>query len=110
MNNKAKQIISRETYGSVPYVMVLSYLLDKGMENVKQIVDAQIDMLEGNGMMTKSFVQDLVKAARAVARECDQNDVVRLFKSDWCCSGEVYDPELDQFVTDTDDDYEEEET
>lgn len=103
MNNKAKRIIRRETNGSVPYTMVLSYLLSKGTDFTKQIVDEQIDSLEENGMMTKTFIQNLVKAARAVARECDQNDIVRLFKSDWCCAGEVYDPDLDMFITDLDD-------
>ena len=51
--------------------------------------------------MTQSFVQKLVRTAREVVRNCDQSDIVRLFKSDWCCVGEVYDPDLDQFVTDT---------
>ncbi len=98
--NKAKAICDREGRG-IPYVMILSYILEKGQTMIGSITDEQIAELEGNGLMTQSFVQKLVRTAREVVRNCDQSDIVRLFKSDWCCVGEVYDPDLDQFVTDT---------
>jgi hypothetical protein len=31
---------------------VISYIMDKGMSNVKEITDEQIKKLEGNGLMT----------------------------------------------------------
>lgn len=99
-NNKAKEICSRVGRG-IPYVMILSYILEKGQTVIEKITDEEIEELEGNGLMTQSFVQRLVRTAREVVRNCDQSDIVRLFKSDWCCTGEVYDPDLDQFVTDT---------
>ena len=99
-NNKAKEICNRVGRG-IPYVMILSYILEKGQTVIEKITDEEIEELEGNGLMTQSFVQRLVKTAREVVRNCDQSDIVRLFKSDWCCTGEVYDPDLDQFVTDT---------
>lgn len=41
---------------------VISYIMDKGMSNVKEVTDEQIEKLEGNGLMTpeeiKSFVED----------------------------------------------------
>ena len=105
MTNKAKKICD-QTANGIPYVMILSYILDKGQATISQIEDSDIEELEGNGLMTKDFVQNLVRAAREVVLNCDQSDIVRLFKSDWCCAGEVYDPDLDQFVTDVDsDDY-----
>ena len=97
--NKAKEICD-QTANGIPYVMILSYILDKGQATISQIEDSDIDEHEGNGLMTKDFVQNLVRAAREVVLNCDQSDIVRLFKSDWCCAGEVYDPDLDQFVTD----------
>ena len=100
MKNKAKAICDREGRG-IPYVMILSYILDKGQTIIKEITDEEIEELEGDGLMTQPLVQRLVKTAREVVRQCDQSDIVRLFKSDWCCAGEVYDPDLDQFVTDT---------
>lgn len=96
---KAKQICDKEGKG-IPYVMILSYILDKGESTIREITDNQIEELEGNGMMTKNFVQGLVRTAREVCRQCDQSDIVRLFKAEWCCGGEVYDPDLNQFVTD----------
>lgn len=94
---KAKKIIDKEANG-VPYVMVISYILDKGESNVVKITDKQINDLKGNDMMTKEFVQALVRAAREVCRNCTQSDIVQLIKAEWCCNGEEYDPDLGQFV------------
>lgn len=96
---KAKEIIDRTAKG-IPYVMIISYILDKGQSVISGITDDDIDALEGNGLMTADFVKGLVRAAREVVTKCDQDDIVRLIKAEWCCSGEVYDPDLDQFVTD----------
>ena len=96
---KARDVCNREAKG-IPYVMIISYIIDKGQSVISEITDEEIDALEGNGLMTADFVKTLVRAARAVVKECDQNDIVRLIKAEWCCSGEVYDPDKDQFVTD----------
>lgn len=96
---KAREICNREAKG-IPYVMIISYILDKGQSVIAEITDEEISALEGNGLMTADFVKGLVKAARAVVKECDQNDIVRLIKAEWCCAGEVYDPDKDQFVID----------
>ena len=104
-NNKAKEICNRVGKG-IPYVMILSYILDKGQTIIKGITDEQIENVEKVPMMERSLVQGIMRTAREVVLNCDQSDIVRLFKSDWCCAGEVYDPDLDQFVTDTEaDDY-----
>jgi hypothetical protein len=102
---KAREICNREAKG-IPYVMIISYILDKGQSVIAEISDDEITALEGNGLMTADFVKGLVRAARAVVKECDQNDIVRLIKAEWCCAGEVYDPDKDQFVID--EDYDEE--
>ena len=96
---KAREVCDREAKG-IPYVMIISYIIDKGQSVIKEITDGEIDALEGNGLMTADFIKGLVRAARAVVKECDQNDIVRLIKAEWCCTGEVYDPDKDQFVTD----------
>lgn len=103
---KAREICNHEAKG-IPYVMIISYIIDKGQATISQIEDADIEALEGNGLMTADFIKGLVRAARAVVKECDQNDIIRLIKAEWCCSGEVYDPDKDQFVTDEkEEDYE----
>lgn len=96
---KAREICNATAKG-IPYTMILGYILDKGQSMIMKIEDSDIDALEGNGLMTKEFVQGLVRAAREVVRNCDQSDIVRLFKAEWCCAGEVYDPDKDQFVID----------
>ena len=96
---KAREICNREAKG-IPYVMIISYILDKGQSVIAEISDDEITAIEGNGLMTADFVKGLVRAARAVVKECDQNDIVRLIKAEWCCAGEVYDPDKDQFVID----------
>ena len=47
---------------------VVSYIMDKGMSNVKEITDEQIEKLEGNGLMTQDFVQSLVRCAKRICR------------------------------------------
>ena len=96
---KAKQIIDANGRG-IPYVMVISYILEKGQDVISAITDEQIEAINGNGLMTKDFCQTLIRTAREVVKNCDQNDIIRLIKAEWCCSGEVYDPDLDQFITD----------
>lgn len=99
MELKARKICDEVAKG-IPYVTIISYIIDKGQSAISEITDDEINALEGNGLMTTDFVKGLVRAARAVVKECDQSDIVRLIKAEWCCSGEIYDPDKDQFVTD----------
>ena len=48
---------------------VVSYIMDKGMSNVKEITDEQIEKLEGNGLMTQDFIQSLVRCARRICND-----------------------------------------
>ena len=96
---KAKEICNRVAF-NVPYVMIISYILDKGESMIRRIKDEDIEKLEDNGFMTADFQKAIVRAAREIAQNCDQSDLVRFIKSEWCCSGEVYDPDLDQYVND----------
>lgn len=51
---------------------VLQYLCEQvGIDNAKEITDAEIDAIEGNALMTKAFCQAMVRCARRIARECD---------------------------------------
>ena len=81
-NLKARTICDKEAMG-VPYPMIISYILDKGESFIYEITDEQIDALEGNGFMTEDFVKALVRAAREVVRNCNQNDIIRLIKAEW---------------------------
>lgn len=97
---KAREICKREAF-NIPIVMICSYILDKGEAIISNITDDDIEKIEGNAMFAPEFLKQMVRAARAIVKECDQSEIVRLFKAEWCCAGEIYDPDLDQFVTDT---------
>ena len=57
------------------FVMSVSYLLDYGFRRVAEITDEDIEQFEENGLMTKEYVQDLVRTAREIARECKNNPI-----------------------------------
>lgn len=69
------------------FVLALSYIGDKGIVNVKEITDEQIKNLDGNGLMTQDFVQDLVSKAREICRVVD--NPAELFQ--FCQAEDVYD-------------------
>lgn len=94
---KAREICDREAKG-IPYVMIISYIIDKGQDVIAEITDEDIDNIEGNAMMTADFCKGIVRAARAVVKECDQNDIVRLIKAEWSLNGEVRHPYEDRLV------------
>lgn len=48
-------------------VMSMSNLISKGIEFMQNITDEDIEQLEGNGFMTKDFVQELTKRTREMS-------------------------------------------
>lgn len=64
---------------------VISYIMDKGIENIKEITDEEIKNLEGNGLMTQNFVQSLVKCARRICNECEWIELIEFIRLHlWC--------------------------
>lgn len=55
--------------------MAIAHYCDIGYRNAIKITDEEIESLEENGMMTKEFVQDLVRTTREIARECGNNPI-----------------------------------
>lgn len=60
------------------FVMAITYLMDIGYRNAKEITDEEIQNAEGNFLMTKDFCQFLMKTARQIATECEITDVYQL--------------------------------
>ncbi len=48
---------------------VFSYIMDKGIEFIKQITDEDITEIKGNGLMTDDFSQSLVRCASVLERQ-----------------------------------------
>lgn len=70
---------------------VVSYIMDKGMSNVKEVTDEQIKKLEGNGLMTQDFVQSLVRCARRICIECEWIELIEFIRLYLWCTPTVHD-------------------
>ena len=70
---------------------VISYIMDKGIENVKKITDEQISKLEGSGLMTQDSVQSLVRCARRICNECEWIELVEFIRLHLWCTPTVHD-------------------
>lgn len=59
---------------------VFSYLMDKGIENIREITDEQIEKMEGNGLMTQRFAQSLVRCAKRICNECEWIEIIEYIR------------------------------
>lgn len=71
--------------------MVFTYLMDKGIENIKEITDEQIEKMEGDGLMTQQFVQSLVRCARRICNECEWIEIIEFIRLHLWCTPTVHD-------------------
>ena len=67
---KVREIIRKE-FDSRMEMAVVTYILDNGWEDLKEITEEDILKVEGNGLMTKEFCQALVRASVRICKECD---------------------------------------
>ena len=70
---KVRNIINEEFDGRME-IAVVTYILDKGFENLKEISEEEILKVKGNGLMTDRFCQTLVRAAVRICKECNEID------------------------------------
>jgi len=70
---KVRNIIRKE-FDSRMEMAVVTYILDKGWENVKEITEEEILEVKGSAFMTDDFCQCLVRAAVRICKECDTFD------------------------------------
>lgn len=83
--------IIEEEFDSRAGNMVFTYLMDKGIENIKEITDEQIEKMEGNGLMTQRFVQSLVRCARRICNECEWIEIIEFIRLYLWCPPVVHD-------------------
>jgi len=77
------------------FSMAVTYICDIGYRNVVDITDKEIDELEGNGLMTQSFVQMLVRLAREISGVIESPteliqfcDAMGVFETEYYTNGE----------------------
>lgn len=82
MNVTMKRIADmiKDEMGAEYETLVVSYIFDKGYSFCKGITDADIAEIEGNGMMTKEFVQSLVRCARDLTDEFELSDLMKYIR------------------------------
>ena len=85
-NNSALETIYDNNRLDV-FVMAVSHLMDIGFRAAMKITDDDINALDGNGLMTKAFVQDLVRLSREIALACESPTELMVF----CNKYEIFD-------------------
>ena len=70
---------------------VFSYIMDKGIEFIKQITDEDIAGIKGNGLMTDVFSQSLVRCARRICNECEWIEMIEFIRIHLWCTPTVHD-------------------
>ena len=70
---------------------VIAYIMDKGIENVKEITDEEIKNIKGNGLMTAEFLQSLVRCARRICIECEWIELIEFIRLYLWCTPTVHD-------------------
>lgn len=83
--------IIEEEFDSRAGNMVFTYLMGKGIENIKEITDEQIEKMEGNGLMTQRFVQSLVRCVRRICNECEWIEIIEFIRLYLWCPPVVHD-------------------
>lgn len=75
-NNAGQKVrnIIRKEFDSRMEMAVVTYILDKGWENIKEITEEEILEVKGNAMMTDEFCQALIRTAVRICKECDMFD------------------------------------
>lgn len=73
---EVKRIYNGERTGV--FVMATSYLMGIGFQNALKITNTEIEEVEGNGLMTKEFCQELIKIAREIATNCTPSEFIQL--------------------------------
>lgn len=114
--------IIRKYFDERVAMTVVTYIIDKGWENVKEITEEEIKEVTGGALMSDTFVQALVRTAVKICRETNQIDdflpfiinylhvpnastqSIEIYKSD--VTGYNWDRLMDKFNLDYEENYE----
>ena len=75
--NKMKKILSGS---GIAEMMIIYYILDKGIENLKSITEDDIKTVKGSGLMPEEFCQSIVRTAVQIANECDTHEILQYIR------------------------------
>lgn len=89
-DTKIGKIIDTE-FDSRVGAAVFSYIMEKGIEFIKQITDEDIEEINGNGICSVEFNQSLVRCARRICMECEWIEIVEFIRLHLWCKPVVHD-------------------
>jgi hypothetical protein len=70
---KVRDII-RDEFDSRLEMAVVTYIIDNGYDNLREMTEEEILKVKGNALMTDEFCQALVRAAVRICKECNHID------------------------------------
>ena len=76
---KIGKIIEKE-FDSRTEMMALTYIMDKGIDNIKNITEEKIMEIKGNGLMGQNFCQALVRCTVKIANECTPMEIMEYIR------------------------------
>lgn len=79
--NKISELIAKE-FDTRTEVMIATYIMDSGYNELRQMPDEEIDKLDGNGLMTKDFVQALVRTSKHICEQFSIMDILIWIRTD----------------------------
>ena len=81
----------RSDFMSKCYIAVFSYIMEKGIEFIKQITDEDIEEIKDNGICSAEFNRSLVRCARRICNECELIEIVEFIRLHLWCTPTVHD-------------------
>lgn len=90
---KIGKIIEHEFDARVESVVFI-YIMDKGIERIKRITDEDIAGIEGDGLCTAAFNQNLVRCARRICTECEWIEIIEYIRLFLFCAPTVHEVSL----------------
>lgn len=73
---------------------VFIYIMDKGIEHIERITDEDIAGIEGDGLCTAAFNQNLVRCARHICTECEWVEIIEYIRLFLFCAPIVHEVSL----------------
>lgn len=83
--------IIEEEFDSRVGVAVFSYIMEKGIEFIKQITDEDIEEIKDNGICSAEFNRLLVRCARRICNECEWIEIIEFIRLHLWCTPTVHD-------------------
>lgn len=78
-NQEISNLIAKD-FDSRMEASVFSYILDNGMERLKEVTEEEIISIEGNGLMTASFVQALVRTSVKICKTYSHMEIMEYIR------------------------------